>query len=135
MTRIFGEKLDWKHVAIVVLVLALVYFIWKHNGIQGASNALWRDLGMIDEKKNPGVKMVKEKHGFKCDSLSCKGRTETLSCKDLSDNKDCSHFKETGTNRMCRDSNLGGCTTCDARNRCCTGLFGCSGASGCGNVC
>ena len=68
MTRIFGEKLDWKHVAIVVLVLAIAYFIWKHNGIKGAYYELVSDLDQVD----PGVKEVKGKH-----------RGETLTCKEI----------------------------------------------------
>ena len=62
MTQIFGEKLDWKHVAIVVLVLALVYFIYKHDGIKGAYHALVRDVHKIDEEVNPDAKKVKGKH-------------------------------------------------------------------------
>jgi len=71
MTKVFGEKLDWEHVAIIAIVLAIVYFIWKHNGIKGAYHALLSDIHKVDEKENPGVKSLKKKHAFD----SCKDTT------------------------------------------------------------
>jgi len=62
MTKIFGEKLDLKHVVIVVLGLAIVYFIYEHNGIKGAYMSLLSDVHQIDEKINPDMKAVKGKH-------------------------------------------------------------------------
>jgi len=55
MVKVFGEKLDWKHVAIFVLVITLVYFIYEHNGIKGAYHALLTDVNMK-------TKTVKKKH-------------------------------------------------------------------------
>ena len=56
------KKLDWKHFAIIALIIALVYFVWKHNGIKGAYSALLRDIGMVDDTKDTDVKAVKGKH-------------------------------------------------------------------------
>jgi len=64
MTQIFKdlEKLKWEHVAIFVLLIALVYFIMKHNGVKGAYHALVSDVHKLDEEVNPGVKAIKGKH-------------------------------------------------------------------------
>ena len=103
MTQIFGEKLDWKHVAIVVLVLAIAYFIWKHNGIQGAYHALLSDVDM-----GSGVKTVKGKHRQAAKAewgINTKG-----TCGDLPNWVTCDDYTDArGTD--CKDSFWWGCTT------------------------
>ena len=38
MTKVFDVKMDWKHIVIAILLLTLVYFIWKHNGIKNVND-------------------------------------------------------------------------------------------------
>ena len=82
MTKVFGEKLNWEHVAIIALVLAIVYFIWKHNGIKGAYDALLSDVGV--HPVDPTVKKVKGKHTVGCHkpghTRRCNYRGTKFSC-------------------------------------------------------
>ncbi len=50
-------NLKVEHAIIAVLVLVLLYYVYKHN-------SLLRDVIAIPHKDNPQLKAVKEKHGF-----------------------------------------------------------------------
>jgi hypothetical protein len=48
-------KLRVEHAIIAVLVVALLYYVYKHS-------SLLRDLGLVSHQGNPQLKAVKEKH-------------------------------------------------------------------------
>ena len=94
MVKVFGKKLDWKHVVIFVLVIVLVYFIYEHHGIKGAYDALKIDVGMAHYNKNKRVKIDKEKHpGEICDNNKDDNNDGLTDCEDPKCNSD-ERFKQ-----------------------------------------